>query len=184
MEITRMTLSQETKQRLASVYPASKSRRRQIRIEALKQLSNSKENGHEFPSAEIQKAIGYNNDKKGQSATWSFLKSLRSRPGKYGLRVEQGDKYGTYVVYDESAVTVKEQKPIDSVVKAAVTFGQEIEKEKIKQDNSGRCYNIHFIIEKRNGEDYGSTKLVDMSLNKTTLENANKMINEVMKDVE
>lgn len=203
MEVSRLTIAQETISKLSS-YPLSKKRKREIRFDGIKKLIDSGYAGQKFKVGDLIKAAGYRFDSttnKSYNNGVAFVSGL-IRKGVLVRHEGVGRRPSSYSYTNKSlhgrsarnkVVHVSVRNLMETRVKEDVTSrsSQEpkynldtqsdaVEESATKAQHSDTSYCLTLKLEKR-GESYGNEILVDINLNRTSLGKIEETIAQLIK---
>jgi hypothetical protein len=107
MEVSRLSIGQETISRINSMAKLGKTRKSQIRFEGIKELIKTHPKGHLFSIKELGSAAGYRvHEQRGYWAAVGFINSLKKN-GKLVKLSGKGKNKSAYLISENTSEVVK-----------------------------------------------------------------------------
>lgn len=197
MDVSRLSISQETQMRLSQAHVLTRKQRRAIRINAIKELLESHPSTREYGVREIMSAAGYRIDQ--YQAGYDFVKNLVAK----GILIKypvQGTVKSRYVFIDKNELKKRKKVVYDTIPNKTASDEEdgdvknEIEVAQSNETNYERLhcekeknhsYTMHFTLERRpeSSEEFGSKRIASIEMTGLSIEQIKEMIEETLSRV-
>ena len=192
MQVREMSVAQKTREKLNGVMGMTHKRRKQIRVEGIKEYIRSKYRGCPITSDELIRAAGYLPTGNQSKDYWNGSNLLRNliKEGVI-IKEDENSRRSSWLEADDfkkvptkkilqAKVSVVERKPDDEVSDKPY----EVRTEVTEEPSTEQQYSFELTIAKRSKSgEFGKVRMGQLEMTDVTISTARQMINELMDNI-